>query len=603
VIAIFLCADPAGAQSVVPLPRQVVAGAGQYALPNAVRISASGRAGDLAGVVQQIFREHGVGGVVSLSTDAGDVSLGSEGYALTIGAEGIAIKANAGAGVYYGLQTLDQLLPYASTSRSVQYVEIRDWPAYRWRGIHLDVSRHFFPLSVVERYIDVAAHYKLNVFHWHLTDDQGWRIQIRRYPLLTSIGGCRAGSEVGGEASDIEPQRYCGFYTQAEIRSLISYARARYVTVVPEIEMPGHSQAALAAYPRLACGPGPFFVRETWGVSDEIYCPTEYTFSFLENVLREVMELFPSSYIHVGGDEVPKTAWEHSAAVHALMRRERIATYDGVQGYFDRRIERFLEAHGRRMIGWDEILDGGVTQNATIMSWRGEGGGIRAARRGNDAVMSPDGPLYFDAYQGDPKDEPEAIGSLSTPQMVYRYEPTPAGLSPAQAAHIIGVQGNLWTEFITTPQYLFYMLLPRMVSLSEIAWSDPQPRTWDEFAQRLGDQLPWLAAHGYNFRIPNPQFSVTDADLRFDNVSPSVRTIEAQTSAAKATVAISSIVPNGTIRFTTDGSAPTVQSPAFAGPIEVSLQPNQRLDVRAIVVLPDGRASTPSELVLTRTGT
>jgi hexosaminidase len=539
--------------------------------------------------------------VLSLSAHANDVSLGGEGYTLTVGAGGIAIKANGGAGLFYGLQTLDQLLPNAPGSRSVGYDEIRDWPAYRWRGIHLDVSRHFFPVWVVERYIDVAAHYKLNVFHWHLTDDQGWRIQIRRYPRLTAVGGCRAGTELDNEASEIAGGRYCGFYTQPEIRAVVAYARARHVTIVPEIEMPGHSQAALAAYPRLGCTAGPFYVRETWGVSSEIYCPTDYTFDFLENVLREVMALFPGQYIHVGGDEVPTGAWEHSVAVHALMRRERIKTYAGVQGYFDRRIQRFLEAHGRRMIGWDEILDGGVTRNATIVSWRGEAGGIKAARRGNDAVMSPDGPLYFDAYQGDPKDEPEAIGSLSTPQMVYEYEPTPRALTPAQAAHIIGIQGNLWTEFIATPQYLFYMLLPRMLSLSEIAWSDPQPRTWGEFELRLGAQLPWLAAHGYPFRIPNPQFGVAGADLVFANVSSSVRTIAAQTAASRVTITIASIVPQAAIHFTTDGSAPTVRSPVYSAPIDAPLPPNARLDVRAIVVLSDGRASTPSELMLMRT--
>ncbi|MBV8149619.1 MAG: family 20 glycosylhydrolase [Candidatus Eremiobacteraeota bacterium] len=550
--AFLLCAAGARAQQVVPLPRQLVVEAGQYTLPDAITISTSPQARDLTGVARRILREHGVGAVISLSAAGRDASLGSEGYALTIAANGISIKANAGAGVFYGLQTLDQLLPYAVDSRAVQCVEIRDWPAYRWRGIHLDVSRHFFAVPVVERYIDVAARYKLNVFHWHLTDDQGWRIQIRRYPRLTSVGACRSGSEVGGDASEIDRRRYCGYYTQAQIGAIVAYARTRYVRVVPEIEMPGHSQAALAAYPRLACTAGPFSVRETWGV-------------------------------------------------HALMKRERLPTYDAVQGYFDRRIERFLEARGRRMIGWDEILDGGVTRHATIMSWRGEAGGIKAAQRGNDAVMSPDGPLYFDAYQGDPNDEPQAIGGLSTPQMVYQYQPTPSGLSPAQAAHIIGVQGNLWTEFITTPQYLFYMLLPRMLSLSEIAWSDPQPRTWDEFAPRLGEQLPWLAAHGDNFRIPNPAFSVAGVDVRFANVSPSVRTIEAQTSASKVSILISSVVPNGTIRFTTDGSAPTVHSPAFTGTIEAFLQPNQRLDVQAVVVLPGGRASTPSELVLTRT--
>ena len=547
-----------------------------------------------------MLREHAIGAALALSKDARDPDLGNEGYCLRIDSAGISISANDGAGLFYGLQTLDQLLPFGKGAVAVPAIDIRDWPAYRWRGIHLDSSRHFFSVPVVERYVDLAARYKLNVFHWHLTDDQGWRIQIRKYPRLTSVGACRAGSEIGGDATTIDTKRYCGFYTQAQIRAVVAYARARYVTIVPEIEMPGHSQAAIAAYPQLACAPGPYEPRETWGISTEIYCPTEYTFAFLENVLREVMELFPSRYIHIGGDEAPKIAWENSAAVHALMRREHIKTYAGVQGYFDRRIESFLEANGRRMIGWDEILDGGVTPAATIMSWRGEAGGIKAAKHGNDAVMTPDGPLYFDAYQGDAGDEPQAIGSLTTPQDVYEYQPTPSALTAEQAKHVIGVQGNLWTEYVATPDYLFYMLLPRMLSLSEIAWSDPHPRVWDDFAVRMGAQLPWLKQHGYNFRIPNPDFTVAGGAIRFANVSPSVRTIVAESDAPRINVAISSIVPGGAIHYTTDGTAPTAHSPVYAGPIALELAANQRVDIQAIVITDASRASTPSELVLTR---
>jgi len=527
-----------------------------------------------------------------------DAQLGGEGYHLRIDGSGIAIDANAPAGIFYGLQTLDQLLPDGSDVREIAGVDVRDWPAYRWRGIHLDVSRHFFPVAVVERYIGVAAHYKLNVFHWHLTDDQGWRIQILRYPRLAGVGGCRAGTEMEGDATEIDAKRYCGYYTQAQIRAVVAYAAQRFVTVVPEIEMPGHSQAALAAYPQLACSPGPFRVRETWGVSDEILCPSEYTFSFLENVLREVMTLFPSPYIHVGGDEVPKDAWEHSAVVRALMRRKHIATYDGVQGYVDRRIEEFLAAHGRRMVGWDEILDGGVSKTAIVMSWRGEAGGIEAASRGNEAVMSPDGPLYFDAYQGDPNDEPLAIGNLSTPEDVYEYEPTPPSLTPPQAGEVIGVQGNLWTEYVATPSYLFYMLLPRMLSLGEIAWSDPHPRDWGAFEWRLGAQLPWLAEHGYAYRIPNPEFVVDGVSLRFANVSPSVRTVRATIDPGTVRVAIVTIVPGASIHYTTDGSLPTARSAVYAAPIPVSLAAGETSRIQAVAIQRDGESSTPSELSL-----
>ncbi|MBV8655481.1 MAG: beta-N-acetylhexosaminidase, partial [Candidatus Eremiobacteraeota bacterium] len=474
--AFFLCALPARAQNVVPQPQRVTTTAQRYALPATVTIDANATASQLVPLARSILREHATGASLTLSAAANDSALGTEGYRLHVDATGIAIAANAPAGVFYGLQTLDQLLPAPFSRAELPGIDIVDWPRYAWRGVHLDVSRHFFPVSVVERFIDVAAHYKLNVFHWHLTDDQGWRIAIARYPRLTTVGGCRDGTEQEGDATEIDGKRYCGFYTQAQIRSVVAYARDRFVTIVPEIEMPGHSQAAIAAYPRLSCDDGRYGVRETWGVSDVVYCPTAYTFDFLENVLREVIALFPGTFVHIGGDEVPKAAWQRSPAVRDLMRREHIATYEGVQGYFDRRIEHFLHVHGRRAIGWDDILQGGVSTRAAIMSWHGDSGAIAAAHRGNDAVVTPDGPLYFDAYQGDPNDEPQAIGSLSTPEMVYEYEPTPSALNAEQARHVIGVQGNVWSEFIGTRDYLDYMLLPRMVALSEIAWRDPHPR-------------------------------------------------------------------------------------------------------------------------------
>lgn len=562
-------------------------------------ISAPGETAALVSLARRILRQHGTGAVLTLSSSAHDPSLGAEGYRLRVDGEGIAIAANRDAGVFYGLQTLDQILPAAGTAAVVQGVEIEDWPAHAWRGIHLDSSRHFFPVATVEKYIDVAARYKLNVFHWHLTDDQGWRIAIVRYPRLTAIGGCRAGTELEGDATEIDGKRYCGSYSQAQIRQVVAYARARYVTIVPEIEMPGHSQAAIAAYPQLGCGTQPVAVRETWGVSGIIYCPTEYTFGFLENVLREVMRLFPGRFVHIGGDEVPTDAWAKSAAVRDLMRRRHIVTYAGVQGYFDRRIERFLEAHGRRAIGWDDMLDGGVTRGAAIMSWHGDAAGVRAARRGNDVVMTPDGPLYLDAYQGDPNDEPQAIGDLSTPQEIYGYRVVPAGLTQTQARHLLGVQANLWSEYVATSEHLFYMLLPRMLSLSEIAWRDPQPRDWSAFAPAMGAQLPWLAAHGYTFRIPNPSFEIAGGTLRFANVAPSVRTVDAAVHPGSVTVTITSVVPNGSIHYTLDGTVPTTRSPAYSQPLALQIAANQRSVITAVVVLPDSRVSTPSELVLT----
>ena len=590
---------------IVPQPRSVTAYAATYTVPKSVRIAASDPdERNVATFAAAFFKERGIDASIGAGataamriTKSASTSISAEGYTLHVGADGIAISASDGPGLFYGLQTLEQL--FTPGSNAIHLVDIADAPAFRWRGIHLDVSRHFYGVPVVEKYIDIAAHYKLNTFHWHLTDDQGWRVQIKRYPLLTRIGSCRAGTQVDKEPAELDGKRYCGFYTQQQIREVIAYAKKRYVTIVPEIEMPGHSTAALAAYPQFACSPGPFHVAQTWGVLSEIYCPTDATFTFLDNVLSEVTSIFPGTYVHVGGDEVPKEAWRKSAFVHALMRREHLKTYDDVQGYFERRIERHLQSLHRRMVGWDEILDAGVTRTATVMSWRGDAGGIRAAKRGNDVVMSPDGPLYFDAYQGDENDEPEAIGNLSTLQMVYDYNPTPPSLYAAQARHVLGVQGNLWTEYIGTAPYLFYMLIPRELALSEIAWTPRALKSWDSFVQRSGLQYAWLDAHHYNYRIPNPTFT-TNAALRMANVSPSVRTVSGETAASSVDVSIRDDIPSATIRYTTDGSMPSKRSLEYSQPLHFTLQPGQTLSVTAVAVLANGRASTPSQLILRR---
>ncbi|MGZ3507085.1 MAG: beta-N-acetylhexosaminidase [Vulcanimicrobiaceae bacterium] len=599
------------ALGLVPQPRSVTMSNGTYTLPKQITIVAgSAGARNVAHFAQSFLRDRGarVASIIGaddgraqivLSSAGNNAGLGSEGYRLTVCDKRIVIAANAGAGWFYGLQTFEELFAQpASAGNSIRQVDIVDRPAYKWRGIMLDVSRHFFTVPVVERYLDVAAHYKLNTFHWHLTDDQGWRIQINRYPHLTEVGSCRDGTETDHDATALDGKRYCGFYTQAQIREVVNYAKQRYITVVPEIEMPGHSVAAVTAYPWLACTKGPFRVRETWGVSTDIYCPTDRTFTFLENVLNEVIALFPSTYIHIGGDEAPKDSWKTSTAVHALMRREGLHSYDAVQGYFDRRIERFLRSKGRRMVGWDEILDGGVTKTATVMSWRGEDGGVKAARRGNDVVMTPDGPLYFDAYQGDPNDEPEAIGGLTTTQMVYAYDPTPKSLTPQQAAHVLGIQGNVWTEYIPTPGHLFYMLLPRELALSEIAWTPRSLKDWDSFVNRSANQYAWLEAGRYGFRIPNPAFSVSAGKLAFANTSTSSRTVDAETTDGNATVTIADPAAHAKIYYTTDGSMPTAKSTPYSGPLQLRLKPGERRDITAVAVLPSGRTSTPSELVL-----
>lgn len=430
-----------------------------------------------------------------------DDSLPAEGYRLLVDDDGIRIEGASEAGAWYALQTLRQLVRPDGT---VPAIRIVDAPRFGYRGLHLDVGRHFFPVDMVKRYIDRMAALKLNTFHWHLTEDQGWRLQILKYPRLTETGACRAETIVEKNfdpyVGDGTP--HCGFYTQDEVREIVAYAAERHVTVIPEIEMPGHSTAALAAYPELACTAGPFEVSTTWGVRRDIYCPKEETFTFLEGVLTEVMDLFPSHYIHIGGDEAPKLRWEQSAVAQAVIRREGLADEDELQSWFIRRIETFLNAHGRAIIGWDEILEGGLAPNATVMSWRGTEGGIAAARQGHDVIMSPNDDLYLDHYQADPEGEPLAIGGLTTLEDVYAFEPIPTELTLDEAVHVLGAQGNVWTEYMDTEDYVEYMVFPRALALAEIVWTPADRRSWDSFRMRLADRIAALQADDVNVRVP-----------------------------------------------------------------------------------------------------
>ncbi len=365
--------------------------------------------------------------VLRLSAKA---SKNQEGYELNVNRKSISILAPASKGIFYGIQSLLQLFPpsfYASVHQKVWKIPdifIKDAPRFPYRGMLLDVSRHFFPPADIKLYIDMLAMYKFNTFHWHLTDDQGWRIQIKKYPKLTEIGAWRDSTLIGRLGSKpvrYDKKRYGGFYTQAQIRSIVHYAAQRHITIIPEIEMPGHSEAALASYPGLACIPGPFHVLTTWGGTKNIYCPKEKTFRFLENVLTEVMQLFPSKYIHIGGDEVPKGQWKASKLSQQIIKKYHLKNADGLQSWFIRRIGRFLNAHGRKMIGWDEIMEGGIPPHATVESWRGVQGGIEAARQGHNVIMAPQEYLYFDHYQANPKFQPIAIGGFTTLKKVYSY--------------------------------------------------------------------------------------------------------------------------------------------------------------------------------------
>ncbi len=408
-------------------------------------------------------------------------------YKLTISKNKISIEASEGVGVFYALQSLIQLLPVnGKVSLAVPCLAIEDFPRYKWRGMHLDCSRHFFSTAFVKKYIEMMASYKMNVFHWHLTDDQGWRIEIKHYPMLTEVGAWRKGSMVGPYADQkFDSIPYGGFYTQEEIKDIVDYANMLHVTIVPEIEMPGHALAALAAYPEYSCSGEPCEVGMKWGVETNVFCPAEHTFTFLDDILGEVASLFPGKYIHIGGDEVLKDEWEKSPLCQQIMQNNGFKNYNELQSFFIKRIEYIVRIKGKSIIGWDEILDGGLAPNAAVMSWRGIEGGIAAAKQNHDVVMTPGAFCYFDHYQADPKTEPLAIGGFTTLEKVYSYEPTPDSLSVEEAKHIMGAQGNVWTEYMYNSDQVEYMAMPRMAALAEIVWVPKEKKNYQNFYQRM----------------------------------------------------------------------------------------------------------------------
>jgi hexosaminidase len=449
---------------------------------------------------------------IRLSLNASLEALGEEGYHLLVDKQGVSIEAKSGAGIYYGLQTLRQLLPvevFSSTAVEdirwgVPCVEIEDYPRFQWRGMHLDVCRHFMPLDFVKKYIDLIALHKMNRCHLHLTDDQGWRIEIKKYPKLAEISAWREETLVGhynDQPRKFDGKVHGGFYTHEAIRELVSYAAARHVTLVPEIEMPGHSQAALAAYPEISCTGGPFKVSTIWGIRNEVFCAgNEQTFEFLQNVLAEVLDLFPGEYIHVGGDECPKDRWAACPKCQVRIREEGLKDEHELQSYFIKRMERYLAEHNRRLIGWDEILEGGLAPNATVMSWRGETGGIAAANAGHDVVMTPYSHTYFDYYQADPQHELLAIGGFLPLEKVYSYDPVPAQLDTERLSHILGVQGQLWTEYIPTPEKAEYMAFPRACAMAEIGWTPLDQKDFERFSKILAQHLRRLDYLDVNYR-------------------------------------------------------------------------------------------------------
>lgn len=487
-----------------------------------------------------------------------------EGYTLSITPSAITLKAGDESGLIHGVQTILQLLPAYRTNEVIQLpcMEIYDFPRFPYRSMHLDVSRHFYPPELIKDYIDLISYYKMNTFHWHLVDDQGWRIEIKKYPKLTEIGAWRVDrSNMPWDSR--QPQQpgekatYGGFYTQNQIREIVKYASSRGVTIIPEIEMPAHVESAVAAYPGLSCVKKPQTVL-TGGIYppdfQTSYCAgDEKVFTFLQDVLMEVIELFPSSYIHIGGDELDKKFWQECAACKKRMKDEGLKNVDELQSYFIRRIEQFLQTKGRRIIGWDEILEGGLAPDATVMSWRGESGGIAAAEMGHDAIMTPGTPLYLNHYQAGPEGEPLANGGFNTLKMVYDYDPVPASLKSEAARHILGAQGNIWGEFIQTRSHVEYMVLPRMAALAEVVWSPASQKDFTDFSKRLISHFNYYEGKGYNYCKGN--FTVA------------IRPISDK---GRLSVELTSEVAGCSIHYTTDGSMPGPESPEYKSPIPIT---------------------------------
>lgn len=476
-----------------------------------------------------------------------------EAYKLQVNETGVDITAGSRHGLFNGIQTLLQLQEEHQGNKKLPYLQINDAPAFAYRGMHLDVSRHFFSVDEVKRFLDYIASYKMNKFHWHLTDDQGWRIEIKSHPKLTQVAAYRKRLPFDGKEKPLaDTGLYGGFYTQEQIKDVVAYASKLHIEVIPEIEMPGHAQAALAAYPELSCTGGPFSVGTQWGVMEDIFCPKEETFDLLEDVIDEVITLFPSQYIHIGGDEAPKTRWKTCPHCQELIKREGLKDEHQLQSYFITRMEKYINAKGKKIIGWDEILEGGLAPNATVMSWTGIEGGIHAAKAGHDAIMTPASHLYFDYYQGNPQTEPVAFSADLRLERVYSYQPIPEALTAEESKHILGAQATMWTEYIPHFKQVEYMLFPRLMALSEVAWGTSQPAEYKAFENRVINRFKQLDREGINYSKAIYEVvgkvSQTDAGLSY------------RLSTAK---------DSSNIRYTLDGSVPVAKSLQYKGPIQI----------------------------------
>lgn len=584
---------------VVPLPKEITANTGKpFVLDNKVKILYPEGDADMkrnaefladyikASTGKVLVTEPGNEGANSIVLSLGLPHENPDAYQLKVTEQGVNITAPTAAGVFYGIQTLRKSLPVVKETQVVlPQVVVNDEPRFRHRGMMLDVARHFFSLDSIKRYIDLMALHNINRFHWHITDDQGWRIEIKKYPELTQIGSKRSETVIGHNTGKYDGIPYGGFYTQEEAREIVAYARDRFITVIPEIDMPGHMQGALAAFPDMGCTGGPYEVWKMWGVSEDVLCAgNPKTLEFVKNVLSELLGIFPSEYIHVGGDECPKTQWAKCPKCQAKINSLKLkadkhhSKEEQLQSYFISEVEKFLNAHGRQIIGWDEILEGGLAPNATVMAWRGVNEGVKAVKLQHDVIMVPTSYLYFDYYQAKGKEqEPMAIGGYVPLEKVYSFDPVPANLTPEEAKHIIGTQANLWTEYITSFRHVEYMVLPRMDALAEVQWVEPAQKNYEDFLSRMPKMFDIYDIYGHNYArhlfdingdfTPNAQEGTLDVTL--------------------------STLGKADIHYTLDGSEPSEASPKYTEPLKIK----ENCTLKAVAIRPSGNSRVLTEKI------
>ncbi|MFR8554199.1 MAG: beta-N-acetylhexosaminidase [Bacteroides cellulosilyticus] len=584
-VALFWVVIPtAMGANIIPQPSYIQEKQGTFDLAHNNNILYVGKQPEVNQIIdnfmEQMLGDYGLSLQTNKSKKAGILlqdkkSLGEEAYELSVAANKVVIKASTPAGFFYALRTVNQLILADENHTSLPCILVKDAPRFSYRGFLIDAGRYYLPLKDVKKAIDLAANYKLNRFHWHLTDDQGWRLEIKKYPRLTEKGSVRSNSAIG-TWDQYYPRHYdgkehSGYYTQDEIRDIVRYAADRQITIVPEIEMPGHALAALSAYPEYACSfHSSLDLMAGAGISDQVYCPKPQTFRFIKDILTEVASLFPGEYIHIGGDECPKTSWEQCEDCQALIRKENLKDEFELHAYFIQQVEKIAEGLGRKLIGWDEVLEGGLPLKATVMSWRGEAGGIKAAQLGNNVIMTPNTYCYLDYYQENPEFAPLAIGGFISLEQVYDYEPIPEALTAEEAKHIMGIQGNIWGEYVATIEKFEYMAFPRLLAIAEVAWSQLENKNRELFISRLKKEFSF-------FRKRNVNTCREYFRPRIQGGWDSEKGMYA--------VTLETICPDVDIRYTLDGSEPTVESDIYKGPVYLT----ENTCVKAVVTDKDNQ--------------